>query len=181
MISSLLEYIKEINELHKEVSEEFIARSNCGNFNFKKVTIKTIIDLGEILPTSDFDDELINYRRIAMKYVSKLNDVGTNIKQVKGIIDTRSRLKQPESIYNKLTHYRNKAEKIQDSPLNKCLNDMVGLRIVVVDWVSRTEKFVDMLNQLKKEQCISKWMERDLDGYKAIHIYFKNGNNVFFP
>ena len=62
-------------------------------------------------------------------------------------------------------------------PINKCLNDFLGFRIFVDD----LESIYDSLQKsILKTQKIKIYLRED-DKYRAIHIYFKNGRNVYFP
>ena len=62
-------------------------------------------------------------------------------------------------------------------PINKCLNDFLGFRIFVDD----LESIYDSLQKSSiKNQKIRMYLREDGD-YKGIHLYFKNGKNVYFP
>lgn len=180
MIKLLRDYIKEINKLHKEVSVEFASQNNCNNFNLSSTTIKKCIDLDETLPIAEFNEELEQYRRFSVKYVSRLDAICADIRTIKDV-SARSRLKQADSIYNKLSYYRKNAETMGDSPINKCLNDIIGIRIIVSNDPPIINELCEMLNGLKVTKHIFKWVRRDLSEYKALHIYFKNESNLYFP
>lgn len=62
-------------------------------------------------------------------------------------------------------------------PLNKCLNDLLGFRILVID----LESVYATLKHDDRVTSITKMYLRTDGGYSGIHLYFKNGNNKFFP
>lgn len=62
-------------------------------------------------------------------------------------------------------------------PLNKCLNDFLGFRILVSDLDSLYERLMSD-NDLKG---VVKLLLREDGLYRGLHLYFKNGKNKFFP
>ena len=65
---------------------------------------------------------------------------------------------------------------IGEVPLNKCFNDLYGIRIIFPQSISYKEikKFVD-----EKYKGKLKCYNASKGKYIATHIYFKNGNNSF--
>ena len=43
------------------------------------------------------------------------------------------------------------------------------------------ELIENKLDKWKEKFNLKNWYKKDKDGYKAIHVYFKNQNNVYFP
>lgn len=65
--------------------------------------------------------------------------------------------------------------KKQDGPINKCFNDLFGCRIIVNNDYE-LNYLLSLINKLYPDlKCIN----ASKNGYKAIHIYFHNGNFVF--
>lgn len=86
------------------------------------------------------------------------------------------RVKTRESIDDKIKRY---AEHEDQYPVNNWLNDIFGARIILRgDDVARV---LTLLDGWQDEFGLKNWYVRDKEGYKGIHIYFKNKSNYFFP
>lgn len=86
-----------------------------------------------------------------------------------------SRIKTINSIHYKIVNYHNNHNNGK-IPINKCLNDLVGIRIIletdltlvqVEEWVKENFPELKVIFSIKKE-------------YRAIHIYFGKGDNYIF-
>lgn len=157
--------IREINNLHKVFSlgiEDFL------NYNLKK-SVRSVVDETGI--NRDFLI-LINKYKIALNAgVSSFLDVQINFPSV------RYRIKQGESISEKILYYMTANHEYGGVPLNKCLNDFLGFRILVSDLDSLYERLMSD-NDLKG---VVKLLLREDGPYRGLHLYFKNGKNKFFP
>ena len=89
-------------------------------------------------------------------------------------IINRTRVKNECSIWYKYIRYSDKTieNKPGSIPINKCFNDLFGLRIISKD------KFdFDIIQKyIKNKYSHFKCLLRNFNGYKAIHIYFKIDN-----
>ncbi|WP_270329631.1 hypothetical protein [Lactococcus lactis] len=157
--------IREINNLHKVFSlgiEDFL------NYNLKR-SVRSVVDETGI--NRDFLI-LINKYKIALNAgVSSFLDVQINFPSV------RYRIKQGESISEKILYYMTANHEYGGVPLNKCLNDFLGFRILVSDLDSLYECLMSD-NDLKG---VVKLLLREDGSYRGLHLYFKNGKNKFFP
>lgn len=100
----------------------------------------------------------------------------------------RYRIKSPESIMNKLAKYTDRKEngKIK---INKCLNDLFGIRFIIDDYNKLRREFIDYLdiriNQEGKFRNKIKLTSKgynDISPYIADHVYFSSRlNNNIFP
>lgn len=164
--------IKEINDIHRSISEDHFELKN-NTFNLKSFLVKDCISSEEISP------EFLEYIN---EYHNKLNLViaYSDFEYEYDDSDARIRVKQKESIQNKLLAYylTKNGGKI---PVQKCLNDMLGFRLVFSDFDPDSVAFKEMMANLKSELSLMKWYSRDKEGYKGTHIYFKNGDNIYFP
>lgn len=85
-----------------------------------------------------------------------------------------SRIKQQNSVQYKVHNYIKNHENGK-VPIIKCFNDLFGIR-VILHHDYKLEEVVEYINKITPElKCI----DSSKDGYKAIHIYFKNGNFNF--
>lgn len=90
----------------------------------------------------------------------------------------RSRVKTQNSIATKIKIYSGEEHFYGEIPIKKCLNDLLGFRIIIDDAFdfSNIEKYIN--NNYKFLKCI----DSSKNGYSATHIYFsKRGCNYYFP
>lgn len=85
-----------------------------------------------------------------------------------------NRVKAQNSLESKIQRYIDDKEEHGLSPINKCVNDLFGVRIVY----NGTIYFDDFKNHIKSRFDL-KCIEALRKGYKAIHIYFKKDNYSF--
>lgn len=161
----IVRVIREINELHKKFSSEIC---DILTYNLSKSVSNVVNEQGI---DKDFQILLNDY-----KAALNLNTISFLEIQNKfpGI---RSRAKQGESIREKLIYYK-KTHENGGIPINKCLNDFLGFRLMVSNLSDVYEKIkVDD----EVQEIISRMYPRIDGNYQGLHLYFKNGNNKFFP
>ena len=99
------------------------------------------------------------------------------------ISTSTTRVKNINSVETKIDRYYNSPDLNGKSPINKCLNDLLGFRIIIdSDFThSDIENFVN--NKYNSLQNITlKCTDSSKYGYIASHIYFhKKGDNSVFP
>lgn len=84
------------------------------------------------------------------------------------------RTKAKNSIEFKIKNYIDNHEK-GEIPINKCLNDLFGIRIICAKNVSNTQIRELTQNKFEDLKCI----DSSKQDYKATHIYFKKDNFSF--
>ncbi len=89
------------------------------------------------------------------------------------------RIKEPDSIIQKL----NIKSEVEEGkiPIRKCLNDLLGFRIIDKNYKENMIKVESYLNTKKTDGWKIRFMVRDINGYKAYHIYFMGEKNNHFP
>lgn len=94
-------------------------------------------------------------------------------------IDYHFRIKMRDSTSIKLAHYAYK-EKRNNSyyPLNKCLNDIYGVRLILKGVNSQKIEVKKLLDSKKADNKLKKYYYRDRDGYKSFQCYFEMSNKV---
>lgn len=160
----VLEIVYEINNLHKDFSlgiEDFLSK------NLRK-NVSSVVDNNGI--NNDF---LLQIN----KYKSALNANFISFSDIQSDFPVRYRIKQSESINEKLLYYMSEKHQFGKIPLNKCLNDFLGFRILVSD-LDDVYNSLDTNDNLKT--IVKMYLRKD-GNYKGLHLYFKNGNNRFFP
>lgn len=157
-IKDVKQLISEINKLHLDFSRDYFESGRIDKVNLSR-TIKHV------------SHELIYKYRLTLH--ESINDY-----LMKSEIDIKFfyRVKTRESIDDKIKRF---SQNRNQYPVNNWLNDIFGARIIL-----STDEIEVVLNQLdswKEEFGLKNWYLRDKQGYKGLHIYFKNKNNFYFP
>lgn len=63
-------------------------------------------------------------------------------------------------------------------PIQKCINDILGFRIITDTNLMDSEEWNGICEELKKEKVIYFFYNRKDGDYKGIHIYFKGKSNL---
>lgn len=92
----------------------------------------------------------------------------------------RIRVKEFDSLAEKIERYYKGTEKGK-MPIQKCINDMLGFRIVTEVDYRKDIRFKEIANQLKISKYIYNYYVRDDGNYHGIHVYFKNKSNLYLP
>jgi|GEM_PF-438440 len=171
--------ILEICKLHNEFSNKWV---NSGSFEFINLKRKLITDISQVI-----DDRGVfildnSFYSLIKNYVYKLEKLVIDIdfEYTYSDLDFRLRVKQNESIVNKLKYYRVGKEDKGRYPLNKCLNDLLGFRIIIDDFDHDCVYFDALCESIKSEYKIRK-RNSSKNNYKATHIYFYGESNTYFP
>lgn len=166
MFEDLGKLLVSIQECYDKICNMWSA-SEAVKFNLKK---KQVID------TRKNDDIL----KCIWEYRSLVNEEHINIrfylnnnKFSNSNID--SRVKAQNSIEYKLDNYYMNHEHGR-TPLKKCMNDLLGIRIVLDEEFTHQEILSYMENNFPEYKCI----DSSKYSYVATHIYIENGN-TFFP
>ena len=157
-IDNVKEIINEINRIHGEYSNDYFETGKVEKINLSRTIAKVPVK------------HIYNYR---------LNlHVSINDYLIKASINIRYfyRVKTRESIDNKIERF---AAQPDQYPVNNWMNDIFGARILLTQGV--VENVIEHLDGWQKEFGLKNWYLRNKDGYKGLHIYFKNESNFFFP
>lgn len=151
------------------ISEEHIS-INSGfknDINLKNKTLKRSYEEGILVES-------------ILSYMDFLNEntvlLGLRLSKFKTdyILRAESRVKQNNSALYKIDRYI-KGNSGGNNPINKCFNDLFGCRIIVNNDYE-LDYLLSLINRLYPNL---KCTNASKNGYKAIHIYFHNGNFVF--
>lgn len=135
--------------------------------NLKKKQVKEARNNAEILGSIWKYRALINDEMIGIVFNLNMIDYKNS--------SVTSRVKAQNSIEFKLENYVTNHES-GNIPLKKCLNDLLGIRIVTDDIFSFDDVNRYMEANFPKNKCINS----SKGSYIATHMYFEKGNN-FFP
>lgn len=172
---NLFKVINEIDNVHKQFSNDFINSIEIKKefiYNLRKKSIRNICE-----ETLDF-----NFYAYMNNYCDLLNDLSFNPLYesiLSNELEVSSRIKEPASIFSKIMHYRKEKLEKGNVFINKCLNDLFGFRIKVPNFIHSEETVAFLENNIETSSI--KVHNSCKGSYNATHLYFKNGNNKFFP
>jgi hypothetical protein len=173
-IGRLCGVIYEIIDLHKEYAQQDI-----NNYNLRKTLVNHILE-----QVDDTDTYIINkdFHTTLNKYLSHVDrlTIESELEYTYSDLDCRVRVKQQESIIYKIGHYHSGKAESGKLPLNKCLNDLVGFRVVLPDFNHTCQSFEEMCSYIGKNYRI-KYRNSSKGEYKATHVYFYGAGNMNFP
>jgi Region found in RelA / SpoT proteins len=86
------------------------------------------------------------------------------------------RVKTRESIDDKMMRFSSREDQY---PVNNWLNDIFGARIVLT--ADEIASVMNLLDDWQDELNLKNWYLRDKEGYRGLHVYFKNKSNFYFP
>lgn len=157
-ISLIRQLVSEINRLHLEFSNDYFEKGKIEKVNLSR-TIKNV-------PAP----HIYKYRLILHESVNDyLMTANIDLKYF-------YRVKTRESIDDKIQRY---AIREDQYPVNNWLNDIFGCRIILnADEIKFT---MDLLDDWQEELGLKNWYLRNKEGYRGLHVYFKNRSNFYFP
>lgn len=173
MYSDLDRMITYICEQHQKQNEQWKNSTDYMGINFKRNLVSHIVENPNIMNN-------------IVKYLSFLSEVSPEIEldsTAFKISTPKMRVKNINSIETKINRYYTSPELNGKSPINKCLNDLLGFRIIInCDFTHNDiENWIN--NKYNALSTVSlKCTDSSKCGYIATHIYFhKKGDNSIFP
>jgi ppGpp synthetase/RelA/SpoT-type nucleotidyltranferase len=157
-ISQIKKLIREINRLHFDFSNDYFETEKIEKINLSR-TIKSI-----------HSNHIYKYR---LTLHESINDY-----LMTADIDIKYfyRVKTRESIDDKIERFSSREDQY---PVNNWLNDIFGARIILS--AEEIQTVMDALDDWQEEFSLKNWYLRDKEGYKGLHLDFKNKSNFFFP
>ncbi len=154
--------ILEINHSHTIISKDYFENLNIEEIEPHNAYLDQIFNGIKIQPILDYR---LNLHESINDYLMTAD--------LKGI-DYVYRVKSSESIINKINRYSLKDKRLL---AKEVLDDILGIRILL-----NAEEIAETLNSLddwKEQYGLKNWYLRDKDGYKGLHLYFKNDS--YYP
>ena len=157
-ISQTQQLVSEINRLHADFSRDYFETGKIAKLNLSR-TIRQI-------PVA----HIYQYR---LTLHESINDY-----LMAADIDIKYfyRVKTRESIDDKIERFSNREDQY---PVNNWLNDIFGARIVLT--ANDVNTVMELLDDWQDALGLKNWYLRDKQGYRGLHVYFKNKNNFYFP
>jgi ppGpp synthetase/RelA/SpoT-type nucleotidyltranferase len=157
-ISQIKQLVSEINRLHLQFSNDYFETGRIEKINLSR-TIPHVPAL-----------HIYKYR---LTLHESINDyLMTADIEIKYFY----RVKTRESIDDKMERFLTREDQY---PVNNWLNDIFGARIILA--ADEIKSVMDLLDDWQDELGLKNWYLRDKEGYRGLHIYFKNKSNFYFP
>jgi len=157
-IKQIKQLINEINRLHRDFSDDYFETEKIKKVNLSR----TIVNV----PVS----HIYKYRLVLHESINDyLMTANIDIKYF-------YRVKTSESIEDKIERFSSRDDQY---PVNNWLNDIFGVRIILT--AEEIELVMNLLDDWQEEFNLKNWYLRNKEGYRGLHIYFKNRNNFYFP
>lgn len=157
--------IQRINQIYIDITYKWLKDKNCMRVNLRKKCISKIQEDGMLLNLIWAYRDFITMNEDIMHFVCSLNGLGQ-------IINTR--VKTRNSIEYKIENYISSHENGK-IPINKCLNDLYGIRIILSEEVS----YKSIRKYIEDKYSDLKCIDSSKGDYRAIHIYFRYDNYSF--
>lgn len=165
--------LEELDKLINFIQTEYIdftTKWEQSNY-YSKINLKNTV-VCDILENKVLLDAIINYR----EFINENNiQLVLDFKQFtteKSKVNIRTKAKN--SIEYKIKNYMENHENGK-VPINKCFNDLFGIRIISKDGLTYNEIENLITNKYGNVKCINSSKKE----YKATHIYFKKNNFSF--
>jgi hypothetical protein len=157
-ISQAKQLVSEINRLHRDFSKDYFETGKIDKINLSR-TIRHV-------PVPHIYKYRLTLHESINDYLMTAN------------IDIKYfyRVKTRESIDDKVARFSIREDQY---PVNNWLNDIFGARIILT--ADEITAVMDLLDGWQDELNLKNWYLRDKEGYRGLHIYFKNKNNFYFP
>lgn len=161
-LQALIDYIQII---YVKITQEWLTQTG-EPINLKKICV------------SDLDVDSSIYKTI-INYVQFLNEHCPSMTLDLSSVcssNVTARVKTQNSIEYKIYNYKTSRHELGKVPLNKCMNDLFGIRIIseIPLTFEQVYAFIEKAYG-GKYRCI----DSSKGEYKAIHLYFKENNRVF--
>ena len=157
-IDQTRQLVSEINRLHRDFSKDYFETGRIEKINLSR-TITHV-------PAPHIYKYRLTLHECINDYLMTAN------------IDIKYfyRVKTRESIDDKITRFSSREDQY---PVNNWLNDIFGARIILS--ADEITTLMNLLDDWQDELGLKNWYLRNKEGYRGLHIYFKNKSNFYFP
>ncbi|CAM3813315.1 MULTISPECIES: nucleotidyltransferase family protein [Paenibacillus] len=179
-LSSVRGLITDICSVHDSYSRDFLGFSQSDMINLKKK------DVNSVFTNESGNGNIHVLQSTFLKLIQEYQDsLGRLIVDLEydyeyRHFDLRMRIKQKDSIINKLFHYKYDKQEQGGVPINKCLNDLLGFRIMIEDFDHTCEEVLSFHEEINSNTYKMFCYNASKGDYKATHLYFY-GENKYFP
>ena len=160
----IIDLINQVWVAYNKITEEW-NKIKSFDFNQKDTLVKSI-------------DSMPDIYKLIRDYREFLWEKFTEIEQLCPF-EMEIRVKNVNSLDNKIRGYIDTQEhEFGMVPVNKCLNDLLGLRFIDSTNSIKFNEVEEVVKNLSYSKFL-KIIEKDIHNYKAVHIYFKTNNKDF--
>ena len=164
-MENFIELLKCLETEHEKASLEWQNKNTVKTINTKKILVSDVFENKSHL------DPIFRYKMFLDKHI--IDSLIALIKQFEFRFETR--VKTQNSIESKIAKYTNNKNEGK-IPLKKCLNDLLGVRIILENCIT----FKEIFNLINKKNIPVKCIDSNKDEYNATHVYFKTESNYDF-
>ncbi|WP_138755074.1 hypothetical protein [Paenibacillus sinopodophylli] len=170
----IYDVIRNIREFHSMISNDFVLKSQIPNLSSKY--IRDFVNTESNTVDAEFMSLIISYQELVTRALIT-SDFEFNYSD----LDFRSRVKQRDSIVNKMLYYVLNTNQQGKVSVNKCLNDLLGFRIQL-NCFDHNNNGVDLMcGQLHLDSNYKILCKNSCkDSYNGTHVYIY-GSNFTFP
>lgn len=166
--------ITSISDFHEMISKDF--KDSEAIPNLARMQIKDFIQHETRTIDKGFLSLITNYQELATKAL-----ITSPFEFDYRHLDFRSRIKQPDSIVNKLLYYTLETDHQGRVSVNKCLNDLLGFRIHFDEFDHNNHDITEVCQAIQDSKSYKIACKNSCkDEYKGTHVYFY-GTNFQFP
>lgn len=152
--------IETINKIHADFSQDYFDTGRIEKVNLSKT-------IGRV-PYPHITKYRLNLHESINDYLIK-NKTGF-------LLQYYYRVKTLESIDDKISRF---SENTNLYPVNNWPDDIFGASIIVN--TAEVDAISEQLDEWQEKYVLKNWYYLDKDGYRGLHIYFKNKSNFYFP
>ena len=186
MRSTLESFIVQLYIFYKDSYDDWLIQDKY-KINLKKVKLYKVFQI----ESKNLEDKQVRchideyFMQKLQNYLIHLNDIsifGPPFEYVYSDLNISSRVKAINSVVYKIIHYCTEKNEKGHVPIEKCINDLLGYRIIL-DTDVEYEEVISYIKEIKEKNKLDgiKIIEanRANNDYRAIHIYFKLDNHSF--
>lgn len=157
-IAQVKQLVSEINRLHRKFSVDYFELGKIEKINLSRTIAHVAVPhiYKYRLTLHECINDYLMTAAIELKYFY--------------------RVKTRESIDDKIARFSSCEDQY---PVNNWMNDIFGARIILS--ADEIHAVMALLDEWQDELELKNWYLREKEGYRGLHIYFKNKSNFYFP
>ena len=170
--SSISSFVKKVFEFYLTVDNSIVINSkklNLRNEEIKKASLDYDVSF-----YFDFFNAISEYREKLKQNIAS-SEINSLLQSSEKGFTIESRIKNINSIFSKIYQYINHKKEKGSVAINKCLNDLFGLRIILS--CKNLKELFEILKELSEENG---WKFKIINAskaeYRAIHLYMSTDN-----
>lgn len=176
MMDGISQLIISINKIQLDFYKDIGSQDLIPKINYKKNQISHLVTDKKL--SNSFFDYLTGYYFFASQLIN--SDIIAELSDQYSDLNLTMRLKSIVSLQNKIEKYYH-GKLLGKTPIQKCVNDIIGFRIILNQDCSKNPSFIQMCDDHRRKNIIRKYYFKEDSGYRGMHIYFNAQSNLFLP